>query len=128
MDTGTTLADTDDGRVVNDVLTSFFAKAKSRAGAIHPQYLALWQHLESSLDGGKRFRPRLVMTVHTLLGGTDRTAAATVAASFELLHTALIVHDDVVDRDFIRRGVPNLAGTYRSGPNLVNRSQGVIVL
>ncbi|WP_459792591.1 polyprenyl synthetase family protein [Arthrobacter sp. AD-310] len=114
MDTGTTTAHTDDGRVVNDVLASFFARAKSRAGAMHPQYLALWQHLESSLDGGKRFRPRLVMTVHALLGGTDRTAAATVAASFELLHTALIVHDDVVDRDFIRRGVPNIAGAYRS--------------
>ncbi|MFP5310800.1 MAG: polyprenyl synthetase family protein, partial [Actinomycetes bacterium] len=66
------------------------------------------------LEGGKRFRPRLVMSVYALLGGSNRTAAATVAASFELLHTALIVHDDVVDRDFTRRGVPNVAGSYRN--------------
>lgn len=114
MDMGTTLAHTDDGRLVNEVLGSFFARAKKRAGAIHPHYLTLWQHLEACTVGGKRFRPRLVMTVYSLLGGSDRTAAATVAASFELLHTALIVHDDVVDQDFTRRGVPNVAGTYRS--------------
>lgn len=114
MDMGTTLAHTDDGQLVNEVLESFFTQAKARAGAMHPQYLRLWQHLEACTVGGKRFRPRLVMTVYSLLGGRDRKAAATVAASFELLHTALIVHDDVVDRDFTRRGVPNLAGTYRS--------------
>jgi len=114
MDTGTTLAHTDDGRLVNEVLGTFFARAKKRAGAIHPRYLNLWEHLEACTVGGKRFRPRLVMTVYSLLGGTDRTAAATAAASFELLHTALIVHDDVVDQDFTRRGIPNIAGTYRS--------------
>ena len=110
---GTTLAHTDDGQLVNEILESFFTRAKARAGALHSEYLGLWQHLEACTVGGKRFRPRLVMTVYSLLGGTDRTAAATVAASYELLHTALIVHDDVVDRDFTRRGVPNLAGTYR---------------
>jgi geranylgeranyl diphosphate synthase type II len=114
MDKGTTLAHTDHSRLVDDVLAAFFSRAKTRAGAMHPHYLSLWQHLESAIAGGKRFRPRLVMTAHALLGGTDRTAAATVAASFELLHTALIVHDDVVDRDFTRRGVPNVAGTYLS--------------
>ena len=36
-----------------------------------------------------------------------------MGASFELLHTALIVHDDVVDRDFVRRGIPNVSGSYR---------------
>lgn len=30
-----------------------------------------------------------------------------------LLHTALIVHDDVIDRDFVRRGGPNVSGSYR---------------
>jgi geranylgeranyl diphosphate synthase type II len=114
MDKGTTVAHMEDSRLVDDVLASFFSKAKTRANALHPQYLGLWQYLESSTVGGKRFRPRLVMTVYALLGGTDKMAAATVAASFELLHTALIVHDDVVDRDFTRRGVPNVAGAYRN--------------
>lgn len=114
MDKATTLAHTEDSRLVDEVLAAFFARSKARAAALHPRYLSLWERLEGCTVGGKRFRPRLVMTVHDLLGGGDRTAAATVAASFELLHTALIVHDDVVDRDFTRRGVPNVAGTYRN--------------
>lgn len=114
MDKETTLAGLIDSQLVDDVLTSFFSRSKSRAEAMHPDYRTLWEHLEASTAGGKRFRPRLVMTAHSLLGGSDRMAAATVAASFELLHTALIVHDDVVDRDFTRRGVPNVSGTYRN--------------
>jgi geranylgeranyl diphosphate synthase type II len=108
------MAHTADGRLVGDVLASFFARSKARAEAVHPRYLELWAQLESSTAGGKRFRPWLVMTAYSLLGGTDRLAAANVAASYELLHTALIVHDDVVDRDFSRRGLPNVAGIYRS--------------
>ncbi len=114
MDKETTLSSFFDSRLVDDVLTSFFARSKSRAKAMHPDYLAMWEHLEACTVGGKRFRPRLVMTVYSLLGGSDMATAATVAASFELLHTALIVHDDVVDRDFARRGVPNVSGAYRN--------------
>lgn len=108
------MAGSSDSQLVNDVLASFFARSKARAGALHPGYHQMWEHLEASTVGGKRFRPRLVMTVYRLLGGNDMTTAAIVAASFELLHTALIVHDDVVDRDFARRGVPNVSGTYRN--------------
>ena len=114
MDKEITLDGSISSQLVDDVLTSFFARSKSRAGGVHPHYLSMWEHLEVSTVGGKRFRPRLVMDVYTLLGGTDLTTAATVAASFELLHTALIVHDDVVDRDFTRRGVPNISGVYRN--------------
>ncbi len=53
----------------------------------------------------------MVFAAYEALGGTDSEAAACIGAAFELLHTALIVHDDVIDRDFVRRGAPNLAGT-----------------
>ena len=53
----------------------------------------------------------MVMAAYQSLGGTDTEAAANVGAAFELLHTALIVHDDVIDHDFMRRGVPNISGT-----------------
>ena len=55
----------------------------------------------------------MVMCAYEALGGSDHEAAAYVGAAFELLHTALIVHDDVIDRDFTRRGAPNISGTYR---------------
>jgi geranylgeranyl diphosphate synthase type II len=73
----------------------------------------LWETLERNATGGKRFRPRMVMAAYESLGGEDTRRAAHVGAAFELLHTALIVHDDVIDRDFVRRGGPNVSGSYR---------------
>jgi len=55
----------------------------------------------------------MVFAAYQSLGGEDFEAAAYVGAAFELLHTALIVHDDVIDHDFVRRGVANISGVYR---------------
>jgi geranylgeranyl diphosphate synthase type II len=98
---------------VDAVLARFFSLAKNRAVAFGPEYVALWESLENNTAGGKRFRPRMVICAYQALGGVDLEAAAYVGAAFELLHTALIVHDDVIDHDFTRRGVPNISGSYR---------------
>jgi geranylgeranyl diphosphate synthase type II len=98
---------------VDGVLDRFFSLAKNRAAAFGPEYVQLWNELETSATGGKRFRPRMVFCAYQALGGTDLEAAACVGAAFELLHTALIVHDDVIDHDFVRRGIPNISGSYR---------------
>jgi len=98
---------------VEAVLDEFFALAKERAARVGSHYVDLWGVLARSSEGGKRFRPQMVLTAYEALGGTDREASARVGAAFELLHTALIVHDDVIDRDFSRRGIPNVSGSYR---------------
>ena len=98
---------------VDAVLARFFSLAKNRATPFGPQYVRLWETLEQNTIGGKRFRPRMVMCAYQALGGTDAEAVANIGAAFELLHTALIVHDDVIDHDFTRRGVPNISGSYR---------------
>jgi geranylgeranyl diphosphate synthase type II len=98
---------------VDAVLDRFFGLAKTRASGIGPRYVTLWETLENNTAGGKRFRPSMVLAAYESFGGTDFETAAYVGAAFELLHTALIVHDDVIDRDFIRRGGPNVSGSYR---------------
>lgn len=95
------------------MLERFFSLAKNRASAFGEKYVELWNALEANSTGGKRFRPRMVMAAYQSLGGTDDETAAYVGAAFELLHTALIVHDDVIDNDFVRRGAPNISGSYR---------------
>ena len=98
---------------VDVVLEQFFSLAKERAIALGPEYVHLWKTLEENTRGGKRFRPRMVFAAYEALGGTNLETAAYVGAAFELLHTALIVHDDVIDHDFVRRGVSNISGSYR---------------
>ncbi len=113
MDMDTLLVEPAGLEQVESALGRFFEDSKSRAARISPGYHGLWETLERSTAGGKRFRPRLVMSAYQLLGGSDIANAADLGAAFELLHTALIVHDDVIDRDFVRRGIPNVSGRYR---------------
>ena len=98
---------------VEDALDEFFDAAGRRAVSYGPAYVELWRELRASTTGGKLFRPRMVIAAYRGLGGVPSDAVAHVGAAFELLHTALIVHDDVIDRDFVRRGQPNISGTYR---------------
>ncbi|MCZ6783371.1 MAG: polyprenyl synthetase family protein [Proteobacteria bacterium] len=65
---------------------------------------ALGEHVLSS--GGKRLRPALVLLAAELCGYTGPRRIQ-VAAAVELLHTATLLHDDVVDVSTLRRGRPS---------------------
>jgi len=54
-------------------------------------------------NGGKRLRPRLVLLGAAAAGYTGRKHI-TVAAIIEFIHTATLLHDDVVDDSRLRRG------------------------
>ena len=76
---------------------------------------ALLTALDLGTSGGKRFRPWLVTTVHEALGGSQPAEIVdAVAAATELLHTAFVVHDDVIDHDDTRRGRPSVPGWFRA--------------
>ncbi|MBF0687868.1 MAG: polyprenyl synthetase family protein [Cellulomonas sp.] len=95
------------------ILRDLVAEQRRRAVAFDPACADLWQDLDA-VTGGKLLRPRLVAAAYLGLGGTDVSAAAHVAAAHELLHTAMVVHDDVLDHDEVRRGRPNVAGRTRA--------------
>lgn len=97
--------------VVEDTLRIFLDRKKEAALAIHPSYRQLLDEIDRVVfSGGKRLRPHLVF-----LGcGTYDETAATVAAAHELLHTALLAHDDIIDRDAVRHGQPTIHSAYNS--------------
>ena len=65
-----------------------------RLGAIVQEHL---------LTGGKKLRARLAMATVEALGADPATGIAWAAAC-ELLHNATLIHDDLQDRDALRRG------------------------
>jgi len=65
---------------------------------------AVGDHVLSS--GGKRVRPALLLLCAELCGYTGPRRVQ-VAAAVELLHTATLLHDDVVDFSALRRGRPS---------------------
>jgi geranylgeranyl diphosphate synthase type II len=89
-------------------------EGRARAATIDPHHAFLWDALSEATEGGKRFRPTLVVSTHDALGGASPDAAAEVGAAVELLHTAFVIHDDVIDDDHLRRGRPNVSGTFRA--------------
>ncbi len=103
---------TTDAQEIERTIQEFFEDRVSRAQHLGPQYARLWRGIEESARGGKRIRPRMLLMTHDRLGGRDSRAAHLAAAAFELLHTALLLHDDVLDGDLVRRGRPNLAGGF----------------
>lgn len=54
-------------------------------------------------SGGKRIRPLLLLASTALFNG-DMTRAHTLSAAVEFIHTATLLHDDVVDESVKRRG------------------------
>jgi geranylgeranyl pyrophosphate synthase len=63
------------------------------------------EHLLTS--GGKRIRPAVGLLTGQMLGG-PHDKLLTLAAAVEMLHTATLVHDDLIDGALLRRGMPTL--------------------
>lgn len=95
------------------VLDAYLAGRIERAGRIAQPYAELWSAVGDQV-GGKLMRPRLTVTAYLGLGGTDIDAIAPIAAAQELVHTAMLTHDDLLDHDEVRRGRPNIAGAHRA--------------
>lgn len=123
----TTIADTLHSQeeivaAVNAILDEHYTRAVARAAMLHPRYSELLKAMKQlGMGGGKRLRPYLAISVYEAYGGSQFTDICTVGAALELMHTAMLMHDDIIDNDFIRYGQENIAGryqrTYRKQPD-----------
>lgn len=69
-------------------------------------------------SGGKRLRPTITILAGKALNG-DLKRILTMAASIELLHTATLVHDDLIDNSLLRRGSPTLNSQWSAGATVL---------
>lgn len=80
-------------------------RMRAQADGHHTAVGAALHHLLSS--GGKRIRVIVTLLTGKMLGA-DPDKLITLAAAIESLHTATLVHDDLIDGAMIRRGIPTL--------------------
>ncbi len=78
---------------------------RTQAFDAHSDLQAALAHLLAS--GGKRIRPTLTLLTGKMLGAPHEKLIV-LAAAVELLHTATLVHDDLIDGSLLRRGNPTL--------------------
>ena len=74
---------------------------RAQADDRHPDLRIALENLLAS--GGKRVRPTLVLLTGNMLGANPERLI-TLAAAIEMLHTATLVHDDLIDGSLMRRG------------------------
>jgi geranylgeranyl pyrophosphate synthase len=90
---------------IEDRVTLVEERMRAQADGHHPAVVAALHHLLSS--GGKRIRVVVTLLTGKMLGA-DEEKLVTLAAAIESLHTATLVHDDLIDGALIRRGIPTL--------------------
>ena len=82
----------------------------------HPALISALDHLLTS--GGKRVRPAVaLLTAHLFEDETSQ--AVSLAAAIEMLHTATLVHDDLIDGSLLRRGLPTLNAQWTPGATVL---------
>jgi octaprenyl-diphosphate synthase len=69
-------------------------------------------------SGGKRVRPILLLFCAHLCGYHGPRAVA-LASTIEFIHTATLLHDDVVDRAFLRRGMASANSVWGDGASVL---------
>lgn len=100
---------------INMRLAEYYGDHATQAGAMHEDYAMLWRAMESvGASNGKRLRPYVMLTAYEGLGGDQYDMVLPVAAALEVLHACLLIHDDIIDHDYVRYGQPNVAGQYRA--------------
>jgi geranylgeranyl pyrophosphate synthase len=102
--------------LVRDHLPRVEARMRTGAGKHHPNTDAAIEHLLAS--GGKRIRPTLALLTGEMLGANP-DSTVTLAAAIEMLHTATLVHDDLIDGSLLRRGIPTLNAQWTPGATVL---------
>lgn len=97
-------------------ISAIEAMILAQADGYQKDLKAALEHLLSS--GGKRIRPTLTVYVGRMLGA-DKQQLLTMAAAIELLHTATLVHDDLIDGSLLRRGIPTLNAQWTPGATVL---------
>ncbi len=103
-----------------DSLQPLMAEVERRMRTVtveaHPSLVAALEHLLQS--GGKRVRPSVSLLVGQGLDA-DEQLLLNLAAAVEMLHTATLVHDDIIDGALLRRGVSTLNATWSPGATIL---------
>ncbi len=99
--------------LINKELKREFKEHKKRAKKIHSEGVTVIDYLEDyTMRGGKRVRPALIIAGYLGTGGEDLDKLIPASLSIEALQSYLLIHDDIMDEDVLRRGDDTLHKMY----------------
>lgn len=115
---------------INLYLQRFFVKETKKAGKISPFAKKIIHSLaDYTLRGGKRIRALLMIYSYQGITGKITDEIIKSSISMELVQSSLLVHDDIMDRDDLRRGGPTIHKEYTQYlPNPIKDSANQLLL
>lgn len=89
-------------------LLSFLDKWRLEIAETSEQLLPLADQFIEASKGGKRLRGSMVLLGYELAGGTFNEDILKIALAYEVFQTAILAHDDIIDKSPTRRGRPTI--------------------
>lgn len=97
---------------IQPILNSFFRTEEKKAVKISPitaEMMRLYRHFM----GGKNIRGSLTRLGYECFGGQNEKAILKASLMVEIAHAFLLIHDDLMDQDELRRGKPTIHVQYQ---------------
>lgn len=97
---------------IQPVINKFFQDQKKEVAKIAPIAGKIVDDFKDFLEGGKKLRGCEVLLGYEMFGGNDRKAGLLTSLVIEIIHASLLIHDDFMDQDDLRRGRPTMHKKY----------------
>jgi geranylgeranyl diphosphate synthase, type I len=111
---------------IKKALLDFLSKKEREFGPVGSWGVDAIRRLKKFVPSGKMLRGRLVLLGYEIYGGSEKNerAALNAAAAMELFHSGLLIHDDIMDHDAMRRGAPAFHLQYKESGEAMGMCAG----
>jgi geranylgeranyl diphosphate synthase type I len=99
-------------RAISDYLTTFLAEQRQGLVGLNRWGSDVMNRQEAFAGQGKMLRGCLVVIAAEMFGRQADSQVLATAAAIEIMHASLLVHDDIMDNDRLRRGQPTILAQY----------------
>ncbi len=100
--------------LIDTFLLRFLEEKKSSLAQVNTYGPDLIDRIKKIVIAGKTIRGSLVLLAYCFTNKIPSEDAIKAAAAMELFQTALVIHDDIMDHDDVRRGIPAMHVQYKS--------------
>ncbi len=100
--------------LIDTFLLEFLESKRAELSQVNSWGPDMVDRIKESVVAGKTVRGALVLLAYSFTNEKPSQEAIAAAAVMELLQTALLIHDDIMDGDTVRRGKPTLHVQYKS--------------
>jgi geranylgeranyl diphosphate synthase, type I len=99
--------------LIDKYLNDFFDKLLSNKNPVNQWEIDTLKRLKDFNSGGKKIRGSLVLLAYEMLGNTINDNVIKLGSAIELASSSLLIHDDILDDDRVRRGNDSIFFQYQ---------------